>query len=350
MNKQKLSVLIYFFSGTGNSWKLALWSAAELEKNGFEAQIRSIKQPVNQQNLDLLVLSSPTHGFIASWEIMRWLIGLAPGKGRKAAVLMSRGALKIGKIFIPGLEGTGLYLQALVLWLKGYNVIGARAFDMPSNWILIHPPLKTDAILEIEKKAQSEISIFWNRIFSGQKNFGGKIRFLFGLLLAPVSFAYLLFGRFMLAKLYFYSNACTSCGLCASKCPFGALKMRLAGDKEKPYWTFYCSNCMRCINLCPEKAIETGHLWMVIMCLVASFDLLQEMLTHLGGGALSSVFNFQPMAFLLHWANFIFLVWVSYAFFWKILRLKKANNIFKWGSFTRFYSRYNSEISRSLPE
>jgi Pyruvate/2-oxoacid:ferredoxin oxidoreductase delta subunit len=350
MNRQKPSVFIYFFSGTGNSWKLALWSAAAFEKNGWEAQICSIKRPIRQSNLDLLVICSPTHGFIACWEILKWLMGLARGEGRKAVVLMSRGALKIGKIYIPGLEGTGLYLQLLVLWLKGYHVIGARAFDMPSNWILVHPPLKADAILKIEKKAQAEIAAFWNRLLPGQKIFGGKIRLLLGLLLAPVSLAYLFFGRFMLGKVYFYSNACTSCGLCASRCPFGALKMRQTGDKKKPYWTFACSNCMRCINLCPEKAIETGHLWMVMMVFAASYDFLEGILAYVSGGALPSLFRFQPMAFLLHWANFVFLVWLSYALFWRILRLKRANHIFKWGSFTRLYGRYNPEISKSLPQ
>ncbi len=46
------------------------------------------------------------------------------------------------------------------------------------------------------------------------------------------------------------SQSCTQCGLCAKKCPVGAIDT----DSPSKTDTHRCISCMRCIAVCPQKA------------------------------------------------------------------------------------------------
>ncbi len=50
------------------------------------------------------------------------------------------------------------------------------------------------------------------------------------------------------------SEACTSCGTCASICPAGNIEM----VDGRPVWNHRCELCCGCIHLCPAEAIQAG--------------------------------------------------------------------------------------------
>ena len=57
------------------------------------------------------------------------------------------------------------------------------------------------------------------------------------------------------SKLY-YTEACTSCGLCQELCPMSCI----TGDNEgHPVWEGRCTMCLACLHNCPSRAIEHGQ-------------------------------------------------------------------------------------------
>lgn len=52
------------------------------------------------------------------------------------------------------------------------------------------------------------------------------------------------------------TKSCTSCGVCAQKCPVGAIPMDAPSKTDKEV----CISCMRCIHICPAKAREINPL------------------------------------------------------------------------------------------
>jgi ferredoxin len=184
-------------------------------------------------------------------------------KGNNRVVLMNtRGGLKIGKFVTPGLSGVSFIWSSFVLRKKGYQMIGQIPFDMPSNWISIHPALTGKAIKFIDETNYKKVKKHAAILFSGKSDFLAYRDLVQDILFSPISLTYYLAGRFFFAKSYYTSTACDHCGVCEKECPAHAIK----NSDRLPFWTFRCENCMRCMNICPKQAIETTHgLWVILI-------------------------------------------------------------------------------------
>ena len=258
MNK---SLLIYYFSGTGNARSVADWIRADAGEKSWDVEIRNIAEIDRSKILTpvqdtMIGFVSPTHGFNVP-PIMMYFIFNFPraASGNQVFVLNTRGGTKFGNIFLPGLSGIALWLPALVLWLKGYRIIGLRSIDLPSNWISLHPGLKNENVISIYQRCRLITHQFAQDILSNRKNFRAVFDIVQDCLIAPVSLLYFLMGRFVLAKSFYASSCCTNCKQCMRNCPVNAI-ITVSGQ---PFWTYRCESCMRCMNECPERAIETGH-------------------------------------------------------------------------------------------
>ncbi len=49
------------------------------------------------------------------------------------------------------------------------------------------------------------------------------------------------------------TDECTGCGTCVKVCPVGNIALK----DEKPQWLHHCVNCISCYNYCPNKAIRS---------------------------------------------------------------------------------------------
>jgi len=272
---------IFYFSGTGNAKRIASWFSVFAAQKKIDREIINIAKCDVAQiptliNNALILIISPTHGFNFP-KITLDFISHFP-KGKNPVVLMNtRAGMKIGKFVTPGLTGLALMLSSFILKAKGYKIVGQIPFDMPSNWISIHPALNEETVKYLHKINYERVEKHADKIFSGQPDFSAYRDLVQDILISPVALAYYGIGRFVFAKSFYASAACDACGSCIKHCPVQAIKM----VDDRPFWTFKCESCMHCMNNCPKRAIETAHGLIIIVSFLSSLGLtilLQNML------------------------------------------------------------------------
>ena len=341
--------IIYFVSGTGNSYRIAKTMEETALKKGVKAKTILTTEGNPDKEIEdnsnfLLGIAMPTHGFTVPWYMMKFLLRLPRRKETHAFIVATRAGTKVGKKVMWGLSASSLWLTALILSLKGYKVRGFRGIDMPLNWTAALPAYPDKTAEFIIKYSKGKAAEFMADILSGKKIVltGMNIyELILGIALFPISIMFLILGRIFLGKLFFANNKCNSCGICANNCPVGAIIMK--GKKNpKPYWTYTCENCMRCMGYCPQKAVEAGHSWGVVLYYITTVPIGMYLLTKLGV-SLSGNANIQD-----HWLTqliqFLYIypaLFISYFIFHYLIRIKFINALFTYTTLTHYYKRYS---------
>ncbi len=341
-------------SGTGNSFRAATWAGKDVTDKGAQSQVIPIERANPTEEVsggpdNIMGIVTPTHGFTAPWHMLRFISRLPRQKGTHAFCVTTQAGAKLGPVFIPGLSCTAPFLIALILAIKGFNVRGVLCLDMPSNWMALHSGFPPRSVAAIIARARPKVGRFMDRLLSGESYWltGSNVyEFIMGILLLPISFLFLILGRFFLAKLFFASNQCTGCGSCSLHCPVGAVVMR--GDKDqRPYWRYNCESCMRCMAYCPEKAIEAGHSWAILLNYITSVPVSIYLFNWLSAtfpaAAVTDKAWLQEVVQLLYVYPSLFL---SYYIFSLLIHNSIINKLFTYTTLTHIYRRYHEPDAR----
>jgi len=256
---QSNKLIIYYFSGTGNSANVAHWVAQVANEKGISAETLniahvdrlSIQTPDNDTTI---AFCSPVHGFNYPPAMLAFIRRFPKGKN-PVLLLNTRAGMLIGKWNTPGLSGIAFYFSAIILALKGYKIQAMFPVDMPSNWISVHPGLNKRTVEYLHERNKKRVFKFADKVLEGKKDFRSVREIIQDLLVSPIAIGYYFVGRFYIAKTYYATVDCTNCDLCIKQCPVKAIKT----VDGRPFWTFKCESCMHCMSYCPHRAIETAH-------------------------------------------------------------------------------------------
>ncbi len=346
---------IYFLSGTGNSYRVAVWLHESCIQRGIASEIIPInlanpKEEIETTPENLVVFTFPTHGLLPPWSAVKFIFKMPIKKKAHFFCMPTRGCLRFGPIIIPGIAALASMLPTFILLFKGYNIRGSLSFDMPANMISLHPSLTEKNIDRIKTSAKRKADTYFPRLLSGKSiwfTLNNLWEYFWGVLfLAYFPFfppAYLLIGRFFMGQMMFANNNCIGCGLCAKSCPNSAIVMK--GKKNpRPYWKHNCEDCLRCMNYCQQKAVEVGHSWGVILYFLAVL------------GYPVGVFIFNSIAGVFPQIDTIrnwYTIWIvgaiylypayiiAYFVFFHLIRIKPINTLFTFTTLTHFYRRYH---------
>ena len=254
--------ILYYFSGTGNSWRLAERIAAE---HG-SATPRSIERGLHPDHdaAQHHAFFFPVYAFGLPPIMSRFLKSLPPAEGRSAFAVVALGDIKPPPYWLPGYEGSALYQARAILRRKGYHRISDLAAHMPENYVVVGNTPSPETAAAIRAAGETQVAEGWQRHLSG-----GVVRtrrfLLWRLLLTPIYWSWRLAGRRLTGKSFGADDRCNACEACARRCPVGAIAM----EAGRPRWRWNCENCLRCLSACPQSAVQIS--WFLLLAFTVLF-------------------------------------------------------------------------------
>lgn len=264
------TAVITFFSGTGNTRHACGLLAAALERSGWRVRLLEIAPPhrgtaadrPDEAPPDLAVFACPVFAFSVPHIVRRFIRRLPEARRTPAAVLAVFGDDFSGppeaRRRVSGFEGGALDAAARMLGRRGYAVRSTRVVGFPHSFTQFAPPPGDEECRLILADAKEAIAAIAADLDAGRHERRGRGRATRAWT-GVVGGLFSLVGRRVLGKTYVADDRCTSCGWCERSCPAGTIRMRgRAGRRRLPRWGWRCEACQRCINGCPEQAIQVS--------------------------------------------------------------------------------------------
>ncbi|MHA2288883.1 MAG: EFR1 family ferrodoxin [Promethearchaeota archaeon] len=239
-----MKTTIYYFTGTGNSLKIAQSLAEKL----IECELVPIAKIWEEKHLES---SSESVGFI----FPLYYAGLPKiVYDFLTKIDLSQSSYFFAVVTHAGDINTTPLLQIeTILSSKSKNLSAGYYILMPNNYIIgydIHSEEHqkeyfeqgNDKIEEIYRNIENKENNLEKDIFEKRRIRSEKFNKNFRESVSESD------------KHLYAEETCTSCGICANVCPVNNIVL----VDEKPQWQHRCQQCLACINFCPEKCIQFG--------------------------------------------------------------------------------------------
>ena len=344
--------VIYFSSGTGNSFRVARWLFETFVDRGISCSLCPVNKALPRTEIraareQLIGMAFPTHGLLPPWSVIKFLFKMPRKKGTHFLCLPTRGSFFVGPILVPGAAGVASFLPALILFFKGYRPRGAVSFDMPANMTFIHPKLNVRHAERVIARAKRKFDRNMDRFFrTGWRwltlnNLYELIWSAAVLMYIPLFLPlYLLLGRFFMGKIMYANRKCTGCGTCVRSCPAGALILK--EKKARPYWRYNCEACLRCLNSCPHRAVSASLSWGILLWFIGIAVAFGGTLFSWAGSVYPPLESFRNW-WTLELLNSVFYYpafLAAYFIFYHMTRFRPFSDLFYYLSPDRFFIQY----------
>ena len=246
-----MNIVIFFFSGTGNTWWCAERLAAELTEHGVPSRALSIEandSPAVKRSVDaadLVGLGWPVYGSDLPEPMKEFINSVLPhGGGREVFTFCTQ------LLF----SGNGARVYEKELAARGWTIRWSAHLLMPNNISVALSPLRyssdpADHLRRLEGTGR-RIHRFAGAISAGRRFSQGRgwwPALLGAMQLRPFR---KWFPR-LRDDVSIDPAVCTLCGRCVQICPSGNLVM----EDGRVATCGVCVLCVRCYNFCPVQAV-----------------------------------------------------------------------------------------------
>lgn len=240
--------MIFYFSGTGNSYATARFLSDNLSES-----IIDIAQASQKNEVEYYLRENEKLGFV--FPIYAW----APPKAviefiNRLDLHWEKQPYTFGVCTCGGGAGNGMEVLEDALGKKGLILNSGYSVIMPDNYVVM---FKVDSLAkqaEILEKAQETMGRILSALEQEKQGFfrvkKGKAAALLTLAVNPA------FRRFGTKTKPFYATEdCIGCGICSKVCTDHCIQLK---DGIPRWIKEKCNMCLACINRCPEGAIQYG--------------------------------------------------------------------------------------------
>ncbi|MBP2630365.1 MAG: 4Fe-4S ferredoxin [Firmicutes bacterium] len=231
-----MSTTIYYFTGTGNSLKIA----KDLKKYLEDAEIVRLcknSEPSENTLADKIGFVFPVYFRGLPHLVKRFVENMPIYKSVYYFAVANYGS------------SAAISFQQLhnILINKGGGLSATFGIPMPGNmWFMYYPHPKKDFIDRINSEPQETATIA-AAIRSKLKTATSST-----ITDSAAEDIYRAFAPHHMDESFWTKADCNGCGVCAKICPANNINI-LQG---RPDWQHHCEYCLSCIHCCPQEAIE----------------------------------------------------------------------------------------------
>ena len=120
----------------------------------------------------------------------------------------------------------------------------------------------------------------------------------------------------------------------------------LGRRRPRPYWTYYCESCMRCMSFRPERAVDAGHSWGALQLALTSIPVGTLVLNRAAAVWPSLASSAERWQVLIQYLYSLLAMFLAYLLFSLLIRLRPINALFTVTTLTRIYRRCREPDTR----
>ena len=264
-----MKIILYVFSGTGNTLAVAELYKKYLENGGNTVDIYRISAKSGEmpspENYDLVGIGYPIHAFSAPEPAINFCKNIQIFTQNKedftengADFTENKGVFTQKKpAFIFKTSGEGLHLNDCssqkcikILQKRGYDVLSERHIVMPYNMIYRH---NNSMAKHMWIYAHALADLNCREIMAGTR-IKVKQAWIKKMWVPPIRFVEQKFAHMHGTAFKVDTKKCVNCGRCVRVCPMNNIELK----DGKYKFGHKCVLCMGCSFGCPKDAIKVG--------------------------------------------------------------------------------------------
>lgn len=237
-----MKTTIFYFSGTGNSLKVAL----DLKTKLSDVDLVPIQKVIGSK----IDLSADKIGFV--FPVYAWGPPVIVGKFMSTLPAFAKYSFAI--VTYGGFACGTLKKTKKILQKRGISLNAGFKIKMPGNYTPLYGAVPLDKQKSLFEQAEEKLDSIIPLIKGSQdrKITGGF--FITDLLMSGVAYNFFAKNLKNSSKSFWVTKDCTGCGICEKVCPVGNIEL----VEKKPVWADKCEQCMACLQWCPVEAVQVG--------------------------------------------------------------------------------------------